>query len=98
MFSVIKTAVYSLGLLAVLAAPAAAADGGGVPGAIGAGLAVLGAGIGIGLLAKGAVEAIARQPEAAGTIQINMIIAAVFIEGATLFAIIVGLLQNPFGG
>jgi F-type H+-transporting ATPase subunit c len=47
-------------------------------------------------LAKGAVESIARQPEAAGVIQVNMIIAAVFIEGATLFAIIVGLLQNPF--
>ncbi|MFM7932492.1 MAG: ATP synthase F0 subunit C, partial [Pirellula sp.] len=79
-----------------MSASAGAADGSGVPGAIGGGLAVLGAGIGIGLLAKGAVEAIARQPEAAGTIQINMIIAAVFIEGATLFAIIVGLLQNPF--
>jgi F-type H+-transporting ATPase subunit c len=96
-FSVIKTAIYSLGLLAVMAGPAAAQQGSGnVPGAIGAGLAVLGAGIGIGLLAKGAVEAIARQPESAGTIQINMIIAAVFIEGAALFAIIVGLLQNPF--
>jgi F-type H+-transporting ATPase subunit c len=47
-------------------------------------------------LAKGAVESIARQPEAAGVIQVNMIIAAVFIEGATLFAIIVGLLQNPY--
>jgi F-type H+-transporting ATPase subunit c len=56
----------------------------------------VGAAIGIGLLAKGAVESIARQPEAAGVIQVNMIIAAVFIEGATLFAIIVGLLQNPY--
>ncbi|MFM8260731.1 MAG: ATP synthase F0 subunit C [Pirellula sp.] len=88
--------MYALGLLVLMSASAGAADGSGVPGAIGGGLAVLGAGIGIGLLAKGAVEAIARQPEAAGTIQINMIIAAVFIEGATLFAIIVGLLQNPF--
>jgi F-type H+-transporting ATPase subunit c len=66
-----------------------------IPGAIGAGLAVIGAGIGIGLLAKGAVESIARQPEAAGTIQINMILAAALIEGAALFAIIVGLLQAP---
>jgi F-type H+-transporting ATPase subunit c len=65
-----------------------------IPGAIGAGLAVIGAGIGIGLLAKGAVESIARQPEAAGTIQINMILAAALIEGAALFAIIVGLLQG----
>lgn len=91
--------MYALGLFLVMATGASAAEGsGGIPGAIGGGLAVLGAGIGIGLLAKGAVEAIARQPESAGTIQVNMIIAAVFIEGATLFAIIVGLLQNPFGG
>jgi F-type H+-transporting ATPase subunit c len=48
------------------------------------------------MVAKGAVESIARQPEAAGTIQINMILAAALIEGAALFAIIVGLLQNPF--
>ena len=73
-----------------------AGGGGGVPGAIGAGLAAIGAGLGIGLVAKGAVEAIARQPESAGTIQINMILAAALIEGAALFAIIVGLLQNPF--
>ncbi|MFM8214355.1 MAG: hypothetical protein ACKN82_06940, partial [Pirellula sp.] len=55
--------MYALGLLVLMSASAGAADGSGVPGAIGGGLAVLGAGIGIGLLAKGAVEAIARQPE-----------------------------------
>jgi len=82
--------------LVTFSATAGAAEGGAIPGAIGAGLAVVGAAIGIGLLAKGAVESIARQPEAAGVIQVNMIIAAVFIEGATLFAIIVGLLQNPY--
>ena len=80
----------------LFSATAGADEGGAILGAIGGGLAVLGAAIGIGLLAKGAVESIARQPEAAGVIQVNMIIAAVFIEGATLFAIIVGLLQNPF--
>lgn len=64
-----------------------------IPGAIGAGLAVIGAGIGIGLIGKGAVESIARQPEAAGTIQVNMILAAALIEGAALFAIIVGFMQ-----
>ncbi|MCA9287386.1 MAG: hypothetical protein KDA05_02310, partial [Phycisphaerales bacterium] len=42
---------------------------------MGAGLAVLGGGIGIGLIGKGAVESIARQPEATGKIQINMILA-----------------------
>ena len=39
---------------------------------------------------KGAVESIARQPEAAGKIQINMILAAALIEGATLFAVFAG--------
>jgi len=60
--------------------------------AIGAGLAIVGGGIGIGLVGKGAVEAIARQPEASGTIGTNMILAAALIEGATLFAVVVGLL------
>jgi F-type H+-transporting ATPase subunit c len=61
-------------------------------GAVGAGLAVIGGGIGIGLVGKGAVEGIARQPEAAGPIGTNMILAAALIEGATLFAVVVGLL------
>ena len=60
--------------------------------AMGAGLAVLGGGIGIGLVGKGALESIARQPEASGTIGTNMILAAALIEGATLFAIVVGFL------
>ena len=65
-------------------------------GAIGAGLAVLGAGIGIGLIGKGATEGIARQPEAAGKIQTAMIIAAALIEGVALFGVVVGLLGlNP---
>lgn len=61
-------------------------------GAIGAGLALIGGGIGIGLVGKGAVEAIARQPEALAKIQINMILAAALIEGATLFAVVVGFI------
>ncbi len=60
--------------------------------AIGAGLAVVGGGLGIGLVGKGALESIARQPEASGTIGTNMILAAALIEGATLFAVVVGLL------
>jgi len=65
------------------------ANGGG---AIGAGLAAIGAGIGIGQIGKGAVEAIARQPEASNDIRANMILTAALVEGAALFAIIVGLL------
>jgi F-type H+-transporting ATPase subunit c len=61
-------------------------------GAIGAGIAALGAGVGIGQIGKGAVEAIARQPEASGDIRANMILTAAFVEGAALFAIIVGFL------
>ncbi len=56
--------------------------------AIGAGLAVLGAGIGIGNIGGKAMEAIARQPEAAGDIRSNMILMAALIEGAALIAII----------
>jgi len=60
--------------------------------AIGAGLAIVGGGIGIGLIGKAAAESVARQPEAAGTITTNMILTAALIEGATLFAVVVGVL------
>jgi F-type H+-transporting ATPase subunit c len=61
-------------------------------GALGAGLAVLGAGIGIGQIGKSALESIARQPEASGDIRANMILTAALVEGAALFAIIVSFL------
>jgi F-type H+-transporting ATPase subunit c len=60
--------------------------------AIGAGLAVIGAGLGIGKIGSAAMEAIARQPEAASQIQTAMIIASALIEGAALFAIVVALI------
>jgi len=62
--------------------------------AIGAGLAAIGAGIGIGMIGKGAVEGIARQPEAANEIRSNMIVAAAFVEAVALFAVVVALLCN----
>jgi F-type H+-transporting ATPase subunit c len=62
--------------------------------AIGAGLAAIGAGIGIGQIGKGAVEGIARQPEAANEIRSNMIVAAAFVEAVALFAVVVALLGN----
>ncbi|MDP4266663.1 MAG: ATP synthase F0 subunit C [Bacteroidota bacterium] len=58
----------------------------------GAGLAAIGAGIGIGNIGKGALESIARQPEAIGDIRSNMIIAAALVEGVAFFAIVVCLL------
>jgi len=56
--------------------------------AIGAGLAVIGAGIGLGQIGGKAVEAMARQPEASGDIRGAMILMAAFMEGAALIAIL----------
>ncbi len=58
-----------------------------------AGLAVLGAGVGIGRIGGQAMDAIARQPEATPKIQGVMILAAALIEGAALFGIVIGLLM-----
>lgn len=61
-----------------------------IPEMVGAGLIVIGAGIGLGLIGKGAMESIARQPEAAGKVQTAMIIIAALLEGvafAALFAV-----------
>ncbi len=59
--------------------------------AIGAGLAVIGAGIGIGNIGAKAMESIARQPEAVGEIRSNMILMAALIEGAALIAILLSI-------
>ena len=59
---------------------------------IGAGLAAIGAGIGVGLIGSGALESIARQPEATGDIRTNMIITAALVEGVALFAVVVCVL------
>ncbi len=56
---------------------------------LGAGLAVLGAGIGIGRIGGSAAEGVSRQPEAAGAIQLAMIISAALIEGVALFALVI---------
>ena len=61
--------------------------------AIGAGLSVIGIGIGIGMIGGRAMDAIARQPEATSKIQTNMIIPAALVEGAGLFGIVVSLLK-----
>lgn len=60
--------------------------------AIGAGLAVIGAGIGIGRIGGSAMDAIARQPEATAKIQTVMIIAAALVEGVALFGVVVSLM------
>lgn len=60
--------------------------------ALGAGIAAIAAGIGIGKIGSSAMEAIARQPEAAGDIRSSMIVIAALIEGVALFAVIVSAL------
>jgi F-type H+-transporting ATPase subunit c len=61
-------------------------------GAIGAGLAIMGGAAGIGRIGGSAVESMSRQPAAAGQISTAMIITAAMIEGATLFAVVVGMM------
>lgn len=60
---------------------------------LGLGLIILGAGLGIGRIGGSAVEAIARQPEAKGDIQTNMILSAALIEGATVIALVFVLIS-----
>lgn len=64
-------------ITAAVAAPLAAA------------IAVIGAGFGIGKIGSSAMEAISRQPQAAGDIKSSMIIIGALVEGACLFAIII---------
>ena len=97
----LSAGAFGVGLLVAPAAfaaepgaAAAAATGGlgNMGGAIGAGLAVIGAGLGIGRVGGSAVEAMARQPEMAGQINTAMIVTAAMIEGAALFAVLGGFL------
>ncbi|MFO0827189.1 MAG: ATP synthase F0 subunit C [Phycisphaerales bacterium] len=83
----------------IASSPAAAADGAsalnwgfGLGGGLAAGLAVIGAGIGIGRIGGSSAEATARQPEMAARIFTVMILTAALVEGVALFAVVVGLL------
>jgi F-type H+-transporting ATPase subunit c len=87
-----------LTMIAALLQAASAADTGKGYGLIGAGLAaglaVLGAGIGIGRIGGQAVEGMARQPENSARIQTAMIIAAALVEGVALFAAVVAFVMQ----
>ncbi len=61
--------------------------------AIGAGLAAIGAGIGIGMIGGNAMQAISRQPEATGDIRASMLIAAAFVEAVALFACVIAIMR-----
>ncbi len=81
--------------------PAMAQDGAAMPNwgagigkGMAAGLAVIGAGIGIGKIGATACEATARQPEMGGRIFVNMILTAALVEGVALFGVVVGFLMT----
>ena len=76
-------------LSSILLQAAAGASLGKLGAAIGAAIAVIGAALGIGKIGASAMEAIARQPEAADDIRMSMIIIAALVEGVALFAIVV---------
>lgn len=76
-------------LLTILLQVAAELSLGKLGAALGAGLAAIGAGIGIGKIGGSSMEAIARQPEASNDIRTNMIIIAALVEGVALFAVVV---------
>ena len=66
---------------------------------VGLGMAAIGSGIGLGRAVGSAMEAIGRQPEASGKIQVAMIIGAALIEALTIYALVtVFLLQGKIGG
>ncbi len=79
-------------MLSIILQAAAGAGLAKLGGALGAALAAVGAALGIGRIGGSAMEAIARQPEAAGDVRANMIVAAALIEGVALFAVIICLL------
>lgn len=69
-----------------------AAEAAKMGGALGAGIAVIGAGLGIGRIGAQAMDAMARQPEKIGDLRSSMIIAAALVEGVAFLAVIVALL------
>jgi F-type H+-transporting ATPase subunit c len=60
--------------------------------ALAIGLGAIGPGIGVGLLAKGALDAIGRNPEATDKIRTNMILAAAFAEAIAIYALVIALI------
>ena len=85
----------ALPILGMLQETAAATGGDGLAmlgKALGAGLTVVGAGLGIGRIGGSITESMARQPEIAGNIQTAAIILAALIEGAALFALVIAFL------
>src|SRR6266851_3868570 len=72
---------------------AASFYGNAIAAGIGAGLTIIGAGIGFGKIGASALESMARQPETAGKVQTAMLIIAALLEGATFFSLAVCILM-----
>jgi F-type H+-transporting ATPase subunit c len=96
MSQAVKLVLMAAGVMLSFAVPAFAQDVVGSQtlnsGAVGAGIVMLGAGLGIGKIGASAVESMARQPEKADDIRGAMIVAAALIEGATFFGLIICIL------
>jgi len=91
-----RVILLAVGVFFAMTLPAMAAGDGGTTfsGAIGAGVTLVGVGLGIGKIGSSAVESMARQPEVASNIQTGMIIAAALIEGVAFFALIICILET----
>ena len=92
----LKYASLVVAAFVAMTVPAMAQDGAGAPvvlTTIGAGIVVVGAGLGISKLAAAAFESMARQPEVAGDIRGAMIIVAAMVEGAAVIGLVVCLIQ-----
>ena len=112
MNKLVKMTFLGLGVMLLMAAPVLAQPGEGtgsegvaapasaplIPNAVGIGLVVIGASLGMGKLASSALESMARQPEIAASIQTAMIIAAALIEGLSFFAIFACWASGLMGG
>src|SRR5262245_13177613 len=93
----VAVAVLLIGAMPALAQEAGTSyslAGGGIGAGLGAGLTILGAGLGFGRIGSAALESMARQPEVAGRVGTNMLIIAALLEGATFFSLIVCILVN----
>jgi F-type H+-transporting ATPase subunit c len=95
----IRMAMGSVGLLLVSSSPLFAQGTGSAPfygphiaAGLGAGITLIGAGIGFGKIGAAALESMARQPEVAGPVGTNMLTIAALLEGATFFSLIVCIL------
>jgi ATP synthase F0 subunit c len=90
----LAVAAALVGADSAFAQTATATLGPGLGAGLGAGLAIIGAGIGFGLIGYSALASMARQPEHAGNIRNNMLILAALLEGTVLLSLIICILLN----